>query len=457
MHKINMELRIEKQNSFIFNIEPIKTKLSAEKSFSFIDLFSGIGGFRIALEKVGGQCVGFSEIDNKAIEIYKRNFDTLNEYELGDLTKVKDFPYADILVGGVPCQSWSIAGKMRGFEDSRGKLWLDTINATKDIKPKAFIYENVKGLADPRNKENLDLIISEFNNIGYNTYYEVLNAFDYGLPQSRERLFVVGIRKDIDKNVFSFPDKYKSLPLLASVLEGSIKIKEKVSNQSNYKNSFNMAAIANKGNFYIFSDVRNGDHTIHSWDLIETNSKEKAVCVLMLKNRRKSCYGSQDGNPMSYEDIQKLYKDLPSEKKKETYLSRTDLNGLVDKKILRKVENKYEFVNSKISSGINGIYRIFLPDSYVFSTLTKSGNRDFVAEINIPKEVENKKKYFIKEIYLKKKYRQITIREGARIQGFNDDYIFDTNYSTSMGLLGNAVAVNIVLLVAKNLLKSFGR
>src|SRR3989344_8303040 len=421
----------------------------SNNTFTFIDLFSGIGGFRIACESLGGKCIGFSEIDSKAISVYKDNFVTDDELEIGDITKAKESTYADILLGGVPCQSWSIAGRMKGFEDPRGKLWLDTINYTKQAQPKAFVYENVKGLADPRNKSNLDLIISEFDNLGYNLYYQVLNAFDFGLPQSRERVFIVGIRKDLDNHTFEFPEKHKSLPFLLDILDGGIKTTHEVANHIDYKNSFNIAAIANKGNFYIFSDVRNGDHTIHSWDLIETSPKEKKICLFMLKNRRKPLYVSQDGNPMSHKDIANLFSSLTFESidNNDYIIEQSDLENLVEKKILRKMGDKYEFLNSKISSGINGIYRIFLPESHVFSTLTKSGSRDFISEISIPQSIKDKKKFLIEEIYSKKKYRQITVKEASRLQGFPNSYIFNTKYSTSMGLLGNAVAVNVVKLV----------
>lgn len=425
--------------------------------FTFIDLFSGIGGFRIALEDNGGKCIGFSDIYAPATKVYKKNFDTSDELEIGDITKNHNLPYADILTGGVPCQSWSIAGKNRGFEDPRGQLWLDTIQVTEAVKPKAFIYENVKGLADPRNRANLELILHEFHKIGYNVRYKVMNAFDYGLPQSRERIFIVGFREDIDHTKFEYPETYKKLPNLASVLEDvAVQSVEKES-RSEYKNSFNMAAVANKGNFFIFSDVRNGDYTIHSWDLIETTALEKEICLKILQNRRRPKYGPKDGNPMSLKHIQDLFEPnvLPLADEGQEFagsvVSKKDLDDLVDKKILRRKDGKYELVNSRISSGINGVYRIFLPESHVFSTLTKSGTRDFVATESIPENVENKKAYFLENIYGKKKYRQITAREGARIQGFGDDYDFDVPYSTAMGLLGNSIAVNIVREISRKI------
>ena len=161
------------------------------QKFTFIDLFAGIGGFRIPLEQLGGKCVAYSEIDKQAIKVYENNFDTNNETYLGDITKVKKTPKADIIVGGVPCQAWSVAGKKEGFKDPRGKLWKDTIRVIKKNKPAAFIFENVKGLYDPRNKASLKLIITEFRKCNYEVNHRVLNAYDFGLPQKRKRLIPV--------------------------------------------------------------------------------------------------------------------------------------------------------------------------------------------------------------------------------------------------------------------------
>ena len=434
--------------------------MSKRGKTTFIDLFSGIGGFRIALEKNGCKCIGFSDIYAYAVNLYKDKFDTSQELEIGDITKNHDLPYADIITGGVPCQSWSIAGKKRGFEDPRGRLWLDTIEVVKKVKPKAFIFENVKGLADPRNKANLMLIVSELEGAGYRVRYKVLNAFDYGLPQSRERIFIVGIRNDINSTSFEYPMPHEELPVLADILTDSRGKVKKKTNHHNSKNSFNMAAIENKGNFFIFSDVRNGEYTVHSWDLIETTPLEKKICMLIMKNRRKPKYGNKDGNPMSLADIQELLEpkfDNPSlfsdyNDTCETTITQADIDGLVKKGLLKPKDDKYDLANSRISSGLNGIYRIFLPESHVFSTLTKSGTRDFVSTESIPGDVENKKAYFLENIYWKKKYRPITVREAARIQGFPDSYNFEVSTSVAMGLLGNSIAINIVSEIVKEVL-----
>ncbi|MFO5491346.1 MAG: DNA (cytosine-5-)-methyltransferase, partial [Cuspidothrix sp.] len=142
-----------------------------QKQFTFIDLFAGIGGFRIALDKLGGQCLGYSEIDKQAIKVYQQNFISYlnkHEIELGDITNISELPpNVDIIVGGVPCQPWSVAGCLRGFEDKRGKLWFDVIRLVNKNQPKGFIFENVSGLASPKNRDNLELILNELANIGY--------------------------------------------------------------------------------------------------------------------------------------------------------------------------------------------------------------------------------------------------------------------------------------------------
>jgi len=121
-------------------------------AFTFIDLFAGIGGFRLALSNLGRHCVNFSEIHNDAINTYCANFGEDASLNLGDIAHIKNLPAHDILTAGVPCQSWSIAGKNLGFDDDRGQLWNDMIYLLNQSRPQAFIFENVKGLADPRNQ-----------------------------------------------------------------------------------------------------------------------------------------------------------------------------------------------------------------------------------------------------------------------------------------------------------------
>ena len=424
------------------------------KKFTFVDLFSGVGGFRIPLEKLGGECVAYSEIDKNAIEVYRNNFNTDKEIYLGDITKVKHAPTADLIVGGVPCQAWSVAGKKKGFDDPRGKLWQDSIRLVKKNKPKAFIFENVKGLYDPRNKGSLELIISEFKKCGYDVFHKVLNAYDFGLPQNRDRLFIVGIRVDL-KLDFNFPIPTSNSKPLAKIFD-NLDIKLSHLNKKKFipKNLFGEKIPFSRNrfqkddelnDFFIFCDTRDGHTTIHSWDLIKTSQIEKKICLAILKNRRKKIYGEWDGNPLSYQSIKNLVKET----------TKKNLKSLMKKNILIQEEDgRYELMNTKNSAGINGVYRVFLPQSDIFATITATENRDFIATKSIsgknPDEYKNK---FINEIYLKNNYRLLSGRESGRLQGFPDKFKIHPNDKIAKKQFGNAVPTNVVYNLAKEVIK----
>lgn len=426
--------------------------------FTFIDLFAGIGGFRIPLEKNRGRCLGFSEIDNKAIEVYKVNFienEKCEEYELGSIVELDKMPFdVDVIVGGVPCQSWSVAGKMKGFSDPRGKLWYDTIRVVEKNKPKVFIFENVKGLKDPRNKSNLNFLISSFEALGYRVYESVLNSYDFGVPQNRDRIFIVGIRKDIQLKIqFSFPKPLNIKPKLFEFINSAEKDNNKKKIDPDILFGDKIPASRNRfqkidefNDFFIFSDTRNGHTTIHSWDLIRTSKREKDICLTILRNRRKKIYGESDGNPLSFTNLKKLIPDL---KVKE-------LKNLIKKKILRFIKEKgYEFVNSKNSSGINGIYRVYLPQSDIFSTLTATGTKDYVALKTISaSDPCSYKEKFLKEIIKKKKYRKITSQEAGRLQGFPDWFIVHKDEKVAHKQFGNAVSIPVVDNLIQEIIKT---
>lgn len=441
-------------------IEKLKQK-DSKHEFTFVDLYAGIGGFRIPLEQLGGKCLGFSEIDKYAIETYKTNFiDRTNftEIELGSVTNLYELPFQniDLIVGGVPCQSWSVAGKMRGFEDPRGKLWNDTIRIIELNQPKSFIFENVKGLFDPRNKGSLELIIESFEKVGYKVKYKLLNSYDFELPQNRERIYIVGIRNDLAiGNSFTFPLSKNKKSFLYEIIEDldknlekhkKLKIDAKVLFGDKIPMSRNRFQKVNELNdFFIFCDTRNGHSTIHSWDLIETSEIEKEICLTILKNRRKQKYGKSDGNPLSFQDLKEL---LPN-------LEITQLNQLIEKKILKFIDKSgYVFVNSKNSSGINGLYRIYMPNSNIFSTLTATGTKDVIALKNVTGATpEEFKMNFISEIINTGKYRSITARESGKLQGFPDWFSYHKDTRLAKKQFGNAVSINVIYAVAKELIK----
>lgn len=310
MGQLSPSDRSNVQQLELFQFFQPKTNIRVQSNFTFVDLFAGIGGFRIALEKLGGKCLGYSEIDKEAIKVYQKNFHQ-HSYEpfLGDITQLNKLPFdLDILVGGVPCQPWSIAGKLQGLADPRGKLWTDVFRLVKLNLPKAFIFENVKGLTEPRNRQSLEYIIENLRNNGYVVKYQILNSYDFGVPQDRDRIFIVGIRNDLENPwSFIFPQPINQQLKLYDLISG-IECKKITKKKFSPNILFSGGKIpASRGrfqkidelnDFFTFADIRDGHTTIHSWDLIDTTSREKFICQTILKNRRKKIYGSKDGNPL---------------------------------------------------------------------------------------------------------------------------------------------------------------
>lgn len=190
-------------------------------NIKYIDLFCGIGGFRQAMEEacrengIDARCVFSSDIDPFCRKSYEANF---GEKPAGDITQIDeaDIPGHDILFAGFPCQPFSIIGQMEGFNDIRGTLFFDIARILKEKQPQAFILENVKQLAGHDKGRTLKVILKTLKELGYHVQYSVLNALDYGLPQKRERIVIVGHRRPID---FSFPAPTLPFKPLEEILE----------------------------------------------------------------------------------------------------------------------------------------------------------------------------------------------------------------------------------------------
>ena len=190
-------------------------------SFRFIDLFAGIGGIRLGFESVGGHCVFSSEFDEDACKTYEANF---GEHPSGDITKIdaKDIPDFDILLGGFPCQAFSSIGKKEGFaNETCGTLFFDIERILKEKKPAAFMLENVRNLTAHDNGKTFRIIKEHLEKLGYYVYAKVLNALDYGVPQNRERIIIVGFLENVD---FSFPDPIpeSERTILSDILENNV-------------------------------------------------------------------------------------------------------------------------------------------------------------------------------------------------------------------------------------------
>ena len=197
----------------------------------FIDLFAGVGGIRIAFEKVKGECVFTSEWDKFSQITYEANFKDKPD---GDITKieVQDIPKHDILLGGFPCQPFSNAGLKQGFDDTRGTLFFDVARIIDYRKPSMILLENVKGFVNHDKGRTMKIVTETLEELGYNVFYKVLNARDFGVPQNRERIYIVGINKrKLGSIGFVFPTPPYKEVRVGDILDTKVDDKYTLSNK----------------------------------------------------------------------------------------------------------------------------------------------------------------------------------------------------------------------------------
>lgn len=219
----NLDLTLEYAlDQFLFEVNNVPFPAPSNYTFKFIDLFAGIGGFRLALQNLGGKCIFSSEWDKAAQKTYRENF---GEFPFGDITKEetkKHIPDGfDVLCAGFPCQAFSIAGKRGGFEDTRGTLFFDVADIIQRKRPKAIFLENVKGLQNHDKGKTLETILNVLRN-DLNYYVpdpKIINAKDFGVPQNRERIFIVGFREDLGVTEFEYPKPLNKKVSFAQVKE----------------------------------------------------------------------------------------------------------------------------------------------------------------------------------------------------------------------------------------------
>ena len=194
----------------------------------FLDLFAGIGGFRLGMESAGHECIGFCEIDKFARASYKAIHDTEGEIELHDITTVSDesirgFGSVDVICGGFPCQAFSIAGHRRGFEDTRGTLFFEICRFASILRPKYLFLENVRGLLNHNGGATFETIIRTLDGLGYDVEWQVLNSKNFGVPQNRERVFIIGhLRGERTRNVFPLGRESQSISSQSVVKIGNV-------------------------------------------------------------------------------------------------------------------------------------------------------------------------------------------------------------------------------------------
>ena len=230
------------------------------KKLSFFDFCSGIGAGRLGLERAGMFCVGRSDTSRLSDTTYQILHDCSNDKNYGNLKRIKTeaIPDFDILIAGFPCQTFSVMGRRAGFDDDRGQIIFHLARIIAEKKPKAFILENVRGLVSHDKGKTIDIIVKELEKTGYDVRYKVLNSLDYGVPQMRWRVYFVGLRKDLDKNIdsFEFPKEVKKPSLFDGYLVDDKEIE-----------SENLERLP----YYLKNPTNNGEYTID--DLIKMDRK----------------------------------------------------------------------------------------------------------------------------------------------------------------------------------------
>lgn len=272
-----------------------------------LSLFSGIGAFEKALDNLGieYELVGYCEIDKFASRSYSAVHKINEAKNFGDITKLdeKKLPKdIDLVTYGFPCQDISVAGNQKGFIDDEGNatrsgLFFEALRVIRETKPKIAIAENVKNLTSKRFKTEFEIVLSSLEEAGYNNYWKVLNAKDYGIPQNRERVFIVSIRKDIDHGLFKFPKPFPLEKRLKDMLEDEVDEKFYLSNKM-IDYLFNITEknkARGNGNIYKASDINDVAKTITTREgsRVKDNFIEEAIII---QRRRGTNEGGIKGN-----------------------------------------------------------------------------------------------------------------------------------------------------------------
>lgn len=199
---------------------------------TFLDLCSGIGGGRLGLERAGLKSIGYSDTSKLSVRTYKLMHNANDEPYFYNLKRIKTekLPEYDMLIAGFPCQTFSVIGRKEGFSDNRGQIIFHIVRILEDTQPKCFLLENVKGLVTHDKGNTIKIILQELSQIGYGVVYKVLTSLDYGVPQMRQRVYFVGIRKDLSKSIdkFEWPEPVEKPPLTDYLIDNNIASPERL-------------------------------------------------------------------------------------------------------------------------------------------------------------------------------------------------------------------------------------
>ena len=415
------------------------------KTIRFIDLFSGIGGMRLAFEAAARslnletECVLSSEINPDAQLVYQTNFcDTPS----GDIRLIDKLPEHQILLAGFPCQSFSYAGKKAGFGDTRGTLFFEIVRLIDTFKPQAFIFENVRGLVSHDSGQTLETIKGEMTSRGYSFDYFVLNSSNFSLPQNRVRVYLVGVLNaspqfrlvsDLGpKDSHSSNHQQLSLfyPLsqpvtVADILEDNPDAKYDCSPE--FVNA--LKQIVNN-DFSRLHGMRlidyRGGNSIHSWELGlrgECSLDEIELMNLFILKRRNKEFGHhQDGKLLTKQQIATFFAHPNLDE---------ILDSLVTKKYLQRNNQLYKPVSGNFSFEV---YKFLDPAKISVTVVASDANR--------------------LGVYHNDRVRRITPREAARLQGFPDSFSLHSNDDKAYHQMGNSVSVNVVKAVAEEVIQN---
>jgi len=395
--------------------------ISNEK-LRFVDAFAGVGGFHLGIEKALGkdncECVAFIEWDKDARETYKQNFCVEDSpVELHDITQVKaeDVPAHDILCGGFPCQAFSINKQNSqksqiNTDDERTYLYYDLVRIAEYHKPKYLFFENVANLAKIKKDDGslmIDDICSKFEKIGYDIEYKVFDAADFGVPQQRKRVYIIGTRKD-SKDVVSWPKPTAKSVCVREILEETVSqdlevdLSSKTCTSRCYHKDDDMSVDWIDSNRYYYNKS-NDDPTVYRWEKV--NGKKKYYLV------------RTDLSPNDMVHQNKLEAFEESIQQKE------------NTKDGRYVITPHSIVMYDTPSGLSRQHeRIYSVDG-LSRTLATFGHPMYNVDGTI---------------------RKLSSRESARCQGFPDDFIVNKNHGKACKQFGNAVCVNVIQAIVEN-------
>ncbi len=436
-----------------------------QKKVKFIDLFAGLGGIRLGFESAfqnagfKTECVMTSEVKKYAVKTLEKNFG--QENLVGDIFKVRneDIPNFDFLLAGFPCQPFSSSGKRQGFLDTRGTLFFEIERILNAKKPYGFILENVEGLVKHDLAEKGDEIGQTLTTIlkklreelDYEVSWKVLDSIDFGLPQSRKRVFIIGTKKqsinlDFEAQDFSILKDFleKGLPSIQS------KFTDKLLSKFDIKDLYGKS----------IKDKRGGDNNIHSWDIGikgEISKEQSLLLNQLFKQRRKKQWAVEigidwmDGMPLTLKQIQTFYKG----KENKLHLI---LDDLVAKGYL-KLEHPKKLVKEPQLYGTK-TYRTYdysKPKGYNIVTgklsfeVNKILNPNDIAPTLVATDVLRL------AVPDGKGLRRLTIREGLRLFGYPEWYEIPVKKAEAFDLLGNTVAVPVVESIANRMAEEFSK